>query len=222
MSSRRPVHIHELFEDRVSAAPHAIAAVCEGDELTYGELDRRASQLAHHLRRRGVGAGVPVAIWMDRSHHLVVAMLAILKAGGHYVPLEPGWPVARAQRIAGSLGIRHLVTRAARLRAVLELQSAVRGLTEVVALDVETPDPPAEPLDRAGVRSLWDLVAARGDDDIGAAGFVSSYTGLPFEREEVEAYRRRVVDLARPYLSPGARVLEIGSGSGLILRSLAP
>jgi amino acid adenylation domain-containing protein len=222
VSSRRPERVHQLFEDRAAAAPHAVAAVCEGVELTYGELDRRANRLAHHLRRRGVRAGVPVAIWMDRSHDLVVAMLAALKAGGHYVPLEPGWPVARAQRIAESLGIRHLVTRSARLRAVLELQAAVPSVTEVVALDVETAEPPVEPLDRAAVQSLWDLVATRGEDEIAAAGFVSSYTGRPFDGAEVEAYRRRVVDLARPYLSPGARVLEIGSGSGLILRSLAP
>ena len=214
--------IHQLFEDRVAASASAIAAVCDGKQLTYGQLNRRANRLARLLRSRGVASGTPVAIWMERGLDLLVSMLGALKAGGHYIPLEPDWPAARAQHIAVKLGIRHLVTHSARLRSVLEVASGAPRLTEIALLDVRTAALPPEPVDRAVVESLWDLVARQSCDDIGAAGFVSSYSGEPFTDGEVDAYRRRVVELARRHLRAGARVLEIGSGSGLVLAALAP
>ena len=97
----KPVHpardscLHELFEAHVERAPDAIAVVSEGKQLTYGELNRRANQLAHHLRKRGVEPEVPVGICVERSVEMVVGLLAILKAGGAYVPLDPDYPTQR-------------------------------------------------------------------------------------------------------------------------------
>ena len=87
--------IHELFEEQAQRTPRATAIVCEGRELTYAELDARANRLAHQLRTSGVGPEVRVAIAMERSAELVVALLGILKAGGAYVPMDPSYPAAR-------------------------------------------------------------------------------------------------------------------------------
>src|SRR5205085_9441538 len=89
------VCVQELFEQQASRQPEAIALVEGEAQLTYGELERRANQLAHALRELGVGPGVLVGVWLERSVELVVALLGILKAGGAYVPLDPAYPPAR-------------------------------------------------------------------------------------------------------------------------------
>jgi amino acid adenylation domain-containing protein/non-ribosomal peptide synthase protein (TIGR01720 family) len=87
--------VHEEFAVQAARTPEAVAVLFEGEQLSYGELNRRANQLAHHLGRAGVGPGVRVAICVERSLDLVVGLLGILKAGGAYVPLDPEYPQER-------------------------------------------------------------------------------------------------------------------------------
>ena len=87
--------LHQLFEVQAERTPRSVALVAPDGELTYGELNCRANQLAHYLRRLGVGPEVRVCICAERSSRMVVGMLAILKAGGAYVPLDPAYPAER-------------------------------------------------------------------------------------------------------------------------------
>ena len=87
--------IHELFEERAEKNPHAVALIYEEQSLTYGDLNARANRLAHHLIALGLGPEARVAICMGRSLEMVVAMLATLKAGAAYVPLDPNYPPER-------------------------------------------------------------------------------------------------------------------------------
>jgi amino acid adenylation domain-containing protein len=87
--------IHELFEEQADRTPQAIAVICEEREVSYGELNAHANRLAHHLRRKGVQPDDRVAICVERSVEMVVGLLAILKAGGGYVPLDPNYPPER-------------------------------------------------------------------------------------------------------------------------------
>jgi amino acid adenylation domain-containing protein len=87
--------VHELFETQVEKTPDAIAVVFEDLQLSYRELNRRANQLAHYLRKLGVGPEVLVGICVERSIEMIVGMLGILKAGGVYVPLDPDYPKER-------------------------------------------------------------------------------------------------------------------------------
>jgi amino acid adenylation domain-containing protein len=89
--------IHELFEEQVSKTPDAVAAVYEGESLSYGELNRRANQLAHHLIGRGVGPEDIVGICLQRSVEMVVALLGVVKAGAAYLPLDPEYPADRLE-----------------------------------------------------------------------------------------------------------------------------
>src|ERR1700730_14794253 len=87
--------VHDLVQEQATRTPQAIAVVEGYRQLTYGELDARANQLAQLLRELGVEPEIPVGLCMRRSSEFIVATLGILKAGGAYVPLDPDYPVNR-------------------------------------------------------------------------------------------------------------------------------
>lgn len=101
--------VHGQFERRVLAAPDAVAIAHHHTEIRYRELDARANQLAHHLRAQGVGLGDLVGVSLRRGIDLVVALLAVLKAGAAYVPMDPSFPRERLEGIASNAGIVCLV-----------------------------------------------------------------------------------------------------------------
>jgi amino acid adenylation domain-containing protein len=102
--------IQEMFERQVDQTPDSMALVCDGQELTYRELNERANQLAHYLRERGVGPDTMVAMCLHRSAQLIIALMGILKAGGAYVPLDPGYPESRLELMMADSGAPLLVT----------------------------------------------------------------------------------------------------------------
>jgi non-ribosomal peptide synthetase component F len=106
----REASVPQLFELQAAATPDAIALVFEDQQVNYGELNRRANQLAHYLQSLSVGLEVPVGISLERSVEMVVGMLAILKAGGFYVPLDSSYPVARLLWMIEDAGISILLT----------------------------------------------------------------------------------------------------------------
>ena len=88
-------NVVEIFEKQVELTPDAVAVVFEGTQLTYSELNQRANQLAHYLVKHGVQVETPIAVFLDRSIELVVGLIAVLKAGGIYVPLDANYPRER-------------------------------------------------------------------------------------------------------------------------------
>lgn len=87
--------LHGLFEAQAARTPEAVALVFEGQELSYGELNQRANQLAHWIQAKGVGPDCLVGIAIERSFEMVIGVVATLKAGGAYVPIDPGYPAER-------------------------------------------------------------------------------------------------------------------------------
>ena len=87
--------IHQLFEAQVERNPDAVAVVFYDQQLTYGELNARANKIAHYLRSLGVGPGVRVGIYLERSLLMAIGLLGILKAGAAYVPLDSAYPQER-------------------------------------------------------------------------------------------------------------------------------
>ncbi len=103
--------VHGLFEQQVALHPDVIAVECEAVQLTYRELNERANQLAYHLHGLGVGADSLVAILMERSVEMVVALLGVLKAGAAYVPLDASHPSARLNFILQDTAASVLLTQ---------------------------------------------------------------------------------------------------------------
>ncbi|MBA3354610.1 MAG: amino acid adenylation domain-containing protein [Pyrinomonadaceae bacterium] len=191
--------IHELFEAQVERTPEAIAAVFEKEQLTFGELNSRANQLAHYLRKRGVGVEVPVGICMERSTEMLVGLLGILKVGAAYVPLDPVYPQERLRFMLVDAAVPVLLTQRRLLEAMPELPA------DFVCLD-----------------SDWETIATESSEnpESGARAqnlayviYTSGSTGKP---KGVLIEHRALVNhslaIARHYqLSPGDRILQFAS-----------
>jgi len=117
--------LHELFEAQVERTPDAVALTFEGEQLTYGKLNRRANQLARHLRNLGVGQDSPVGICMERGLDMVVGILATLKSGGAYVPLDPVYPQERLAFMLEDAQVKVLLTQDALLERLSGLAHTV-------------------------------------------------------------------------------------------------
>jgi amino acid adenylation domain-containing protein len=103
--------IHQLFEEQVEKTPDAVAVVFQDQQLTYRELNSRANQLAHYLKRLGGGPERLVAICMKRSLEMVVGLLGILKSGSAYVPLDPSHPAERLEFMLADAQVSVLLTQ---------------------------------------------------------------------------------------------------------------
>jgi non-ribosomal peptide synthetase component F len=106
-----PVLLHEMFDRQVARSPDAIAVAFHGQEWTYRELDRRASELAERLARCAGGEESAFGIYLPRGLDVPVAVLGILKAGGAYVALDPSYPAERLRQMISAAGVRTLITR---------------------------------------------------------------------------------------------------------------
>jgi amino acid adenylation domain-containing protein len=106
----RDATLPEIFARQVARSRQAVALSAGGAALTYGELDRRAEALAHHLVALGVGPEMPVALALPRGFDLIVGILGILKAGGAYVPLDPEHPAERLGFVLEDTGVKVVLT----------------------------------------------------------------------------------------------------------------
>jgi len=100
----------ELLAEQVTASPDAIALVAGPDRMSYRDLDMQANQLAHRLHEMGVGPGARVGLCLQRSIPMVVGLLAALKAGAAYVPLDPAYPAHRLEFLADDAGVEVVLT----------------------------------------------------------------------------------------------------------------
>ena len=128
--------LHERFEAQVARTPDAVAVCCGDAALTYGELNRRANELARRLGDLGVGPETLVGLRLERSLDLVVAILGILKAGGAYLPLDPAYPKDRLAFMVEDARVPVIVAQRA-LEASLPAGPAARVLMEDLGPGVE-------------------------------------------------------------------------------------
>ncbi|HZI21567.1 MAG TPA: amino acid adenylation domain-containing protein, partial [Gemmatimonadales bacterium] len=126
--------VHELIAAQAARTPDQVAVVCDRQQVTYGELERRAGRLAHHLWQLGVAPGARVGVCVERSPEMVVVLLGVLKAGATYVPLDPSFPPARLGRMVADSEMAVLITHRdldqrlpARPPAVVQLDGAWDG-----------------------------------------------------------------------------------------------
>ncbi|MBW8843344.1 MAG: non-ribosomal peptide synthetase, partial [Burkholderiales bacterium] len=199
--------IHQLFEQQARLRPEATALVFEQECLSYAALNARANQLAHHLRALGVGPDTRVAICLPRSTEMVVALLATLKAGAAYVPLDPAYPAQRLAFMLEDCRPRVVLSNA----ALLDQLPATRSLSRATLLDI----------------TLAQLLQGQPTDDLPPSArrlhpahlayiiYTSGSTGLP---KGVMVSHRGLCNLAQAQIrafdaQPDSRVLQFASFS---------
>ncbi|MEU0900766.1 amino acid adenylation domain-containing protein, partial [Streptomyces massasporeus] len=188
----------ELFAVRAAAHPDAVALTYGDEEVTYRELDERANRLAHHLVSLGAGPGTFVGLLLERGANAVTALLAVLKAGAAYLPLDPGYPAGRLAHMIGDAGAELLVTEAG------TRERLPSGAARAVDLDRD-----------ASAVAAWPATApsaSPASDDVAYVMYTSGSTGTP---KGVLTPHRAVVRLVHeaPYtdVGPGDTVAQFAS-----------
>ncbi|GCF10053.1 non-ribosomal peptide synthetase/type I polyketide synthase [Dictyobacter arantiisoli] len=129
--------LHTLFEMQAIHSPDSVAVSFEETALTYEELDQRANQLAHYLQDQGVGPDTHVGVFLERSVHMIIALLGVLKAGGTYVPLDPSYPQERIAFILEDAQVVAILTQEY-LLSKLPQQSATAICLSAIASKMNT------------------------------------------------------------------------------------
>ncbi|MCE4573782.1 non-ribosomal peptide synthetase [Caballeronia sp. CLC5] len=190
--------VHQLCEQQAARTPDAIALVFEGRSLTYAQLNVRANRLAHRLIALGVGPEARVALCMERRLELVVALLAILKAGAAYVPLDPAYPGERLAHMLRDATPALLIADAAG-RAALGDTGGLSVLDPASFDDTAIEDNPH--------------VAGLGPRNLAYVIYTSGSTGTP---KGVMVEHRNIVNLVAAQIAlydvgPGSRVIQFVS-----------
>jgi amino acid adenylation domain-containing protein len=191
--------VHQLFEAQAERAPDAVAVTYDGQQVSYGELNRRANQVAHYLRSLGVGPEVLVGLCVERSIEMVVGLLGVLKAGGSYLPLDPAYPSERLSFMLEDAQVPVLLTQGRALANLPPHQA------RVVCLDTDWQE-----IARAATDNPQNITHA---DNLAYTIYTSGSTGKP---KGVLITHRAVVNhnhaiVARYKLSASDRVLQFAS-----------
>ncbi|MFE9240677.1 amino acid adenylation domain-containing protein [Streptomyces sp. NPDC007007] len=186
----------QLFEAQAARVPHAPAVTLGTATVTYAELDAHANRLAHALRERGVDAEARVAVQLDRGPSLIAALLAVWKAGGTYVPVDPSYPEERVASIVATSGARVALTS--------EAYAGRFGSAEVLLADANV--------------SAWPVTTPVRVDDLDRLAYVIFTSGSTGTPKGVEVTHRGLVN----HVAWAARELAArGTGGAPLFSSVA-
>ena len=157
--------VSEMFEAQVDRTPEALAVIAGRERLTFWELNQRANQVAQYLRERGIGPESLVAVCMERTADVVVALLGVLKAGGAYVPIDPTYPKERLGFMLEDSGSKVLLTQERLLESLPEHAS------EVVCVDKSWSE--------IATRNSENFVSGATPDNLAYVIYTSGSTGRP-------------------------------------------
>ncbi len=224
-------HLIELFQEQAKKKGSQLALSFEESSLSfeesslsYDKLDQESNRLAHYLRGRGLQKGERVFLYLPRSPELIQATLGVLKAGGISVPVEPKLPLVRMRTMLEEVSPQIVLSFSHYLPELYPLQWEKRGFTTLCCLDTDNVYASIEKRKDNDLSSLelWEYVAENAKDDIQAGGWRSSYTNEPFSFAEMEEYSENAYQKLKPRLHSQSKVLEIGCGSGLTMKKIAP
>jgi amino acid adenylation domain-containing protein/thioester reductase-like protein len=197
-------HVPDLFDEQASRRPHSTAVVSAGTRLTYRQLSQSANQLAHHLQAMGVGPESVVGVCLERGTEAIRCLLAILTAGGAYLPLDPSLPAARLTRMCAEARPVVVLVNRADAPVFAEIAFAETD-ARLLVIDEWAPEP-ADPPAKAPEVSLH-------ADNLAYAIYTSGSTGHPKAVAVSHGSLACVLaDLSREYqISPGDRVLQLAA-----------
>jgi amino acid adenylation domain-containing protein len=196
--------LHERFESQVDRVPNNIAVIFEDQQLSYAELNTRADKLAHDLQILGVKPEVRVGIYLERSCDLIIAILAVLKAGGAYLPLDPAFPRERLAFMIEDAQVSVLLTQTSLLKLIPEVTA------QVICLDDRNP---------SSVSHTTSLLHSPSSSNLAYIIYTSGSTGQPkgvaVEHQQICNYVQGILErLNLPEASSFATVSTIAADLG--------
>lgn len=201
-SGKAPGIVHEQVARQAAATPNAVATICRGKTMTYGELNRQADALARFIRSRGVGHEQIVAIALNRDLNAIVALLGVMKSGAAYTILDPAHPAARTEYMLTDTAAPLLLTTSDLVPRLPE-----PGGWEVVALDTEW-----DAIEQAAAQA-GELTELAGPDSLTYVLYTSGSTGKPkgvmLEHRALLAFCYGYIDVFS--LKPGDRMLQLSA-----------
>lgn len=215
--------IVDLFSQQVAAQPDKPALRSTNKSCSYEELDAISSRVANFLtKKHQIKSQELVGVMLPHGPAYVSTILGILKAGGAYVPIETSFPFQRIKGMIDDAGISLLITENDYNEVADHLQWECDPLVNYLSIDNDNAFNES-PVDvEKESRDLWDYVAEEsGDDIIKGGGWINSYSGEPFTETEMDEFSENVVTKLKDRINRNSVILEIGSGSGLILRKLS-
>ncbi|MBT5466724.1 MAG: amino acid adenylation domain-containing protein, partial [Candidatus Marinimicrobia bacterium] len=220
--------VHQLFEEQAVRTPESLAVVCGDESLTYRELNARANQLAHHLIRNGTGPELLVGVCMERSLEMIIGLLAIIKSGGSYVPLDPVYPEERLTFIAEDSGMQILLTTKQLFPLMRSISSQISKVTSKI-LFIDSDDIEKEskenPVSDVAPDNLAYVIYTSGSTGKPKGTMIQHKSLLNFVESAIDEYGIQESDRVLQFASIcfDASVEEIFpsllSGGGLVLRT---
>ncbi|MCB2354686.1 non-ribosomal peptide synthetase [Clostridium estertheticum] len=216
--------IHQLFEEQVKKVPNNIAVVLNEQRLTYRELDTAANKIANYLNHdHNVTKETFIGVLMERTPEMITAILGILKAGCVYTPIDTEFPEERIRTIINETRINIIISAKKYVKILNKLQWECETFGTYICMDSEDISSEEEiQKNELMNEKLWEYVGESAKDDITGRGWVSSYTGEPFSKEEMDEYSINILTKLEPFLNKNVKVLEIGCASGISMFKISP
>jgi amino acid adenylation domain-containing protein len=212
---RREASVPHLIRETAARAPDSPAVGdAFGTAFTHGELDAQSDRMARLLAEIGVGPGGYVALYSRRDAWSVVALVAVLKSGAAYVPIDRDWPEARADLLLKELGVRCIIAGLPQQRQAQRLAATVESVRAVVCPALADQYSAESTLDPEPLVHLFDFIV-EDDDRLRGAGFNARGTA-EYTVADLDRYRERVAEIALLGAPRHPSILEIGCGSGEI------
>ena len=214
--------VNQLFEEIAKEYPERLAFQYNDCSFTYQELDERSNQVARFLIQQNIKSEEPIAVLLQPSGQMIVALLGILKAGGTYVSFHPDFPFQRLKYIIEDTQAQWVLSEKKYIKLLNKLQWECDTLNDYLCLDSDDPTKEKDSVNELGKTELWDYIGEKADDDIQGGGWVNSYTGEDLSREVMDEYGDNILHKLTPLLKKDHKVLEVGCSSGISMFRLAP
>jgi amino acid adenylation domain-containing protein len=210
-------NVVSLFEKQVTKHPNKIAIEYKNSTITYSKLNEESNKLANYLLDLNVKKEDTIALFLSRSVCMISTIFGVEKAGCAYLPINTNNPISRIMDILNDSKSRILVTEHKFKNIALEIFYNAPFVERLIFLDKENDFN----TDFTNSKKLWDFISTK-DNLIESSGWISSYTNNPFSRLEIDELVENVIAKISTNIKNDATVLEIGSGSGLIAKEIAP
>ncbi len=214
-------NIVSMFDEQALRTPDSVALTFNGNDMSFRDLHYESNRIAAYLRDNTKGNEC-VALLFRPSFEMIISILSVLRSGNHFIPINPDLPESKIVLMTGESGSSVMLIQKEFVKLADRIQWSCSGLKRYLCTDSHNVYKEEESSNESGDPELWEIIGKRAVDDITGGGWLNSYTGEPFTRQEMDEYGQNIVLKLSPYINNDTRILEVGCASGISMFNLAP